>query len=74
MTQPGDTARPNPRWLSVEDAATVLGLHRNTVYGLVRDGSLPHKKFGSAIRIPVSALEVEGVSEPEPLSSSATPQ
>lgn len=42
--------------ISVEEAARLLGIGRNTAYDLVREGRLPHLRFGRTIRIPLAAL------------------
>jgi len=38
-------------FLSIEEAADVLGVHYKTVYRLVRDGELPAAKIGRIYRI-----------------------
>ena len=46
-----------PLLLSVREAAIVLGIGRNLVYQLVREGRLPHVKLGRRVLIPRHALE-----------------
>ncbi len=45
-----------PLMLTVEEAAAVLRIGRNTAYAAVADGSLPAIRFGSRIRIPRAGL------------------
>jgi excisionase family DNA binding protein len=42
--------------LTVPEAANALGLGRNTVYDLIRQGHLPHLRVGRIIRVPQAAL------------------
>jgi len=49
--------------LRVTEAAHLLGISRNTVYELVRQGKLPSIKFGHRILIPRKAL-VDTVEQP----------
>ena len=43
--------------ISVEEAAKVLGIGRNSAYEAARNGQLPVIKIGKLLRIPVVALE-----------------
>ena len=43
-------------WVTPSDAMIFLQLSRSSLYEMVRDGSLPHRRFGRLIRIPKSAL------------------
>lgn len=43
-------------FLSVNEAAEILGLAASTAYSLVDRGKLPAIRVGKAIRIPASAL------------------
>lgn len=45
-----------PLTLSVREAATHLGVSRNTVYDLIRAGDLPHLRIGNRLRIPTQPL------------------
>ncbi len=43
--------------LSVEEAATVLGISRTKMYELVRSTVVPHLRFGRTLRIPRQSFE-----------------
>jgi excisionase family DNA binding protein len=43
--------------ISVEEAAKILGIGRNSAYEAARNGQLPVIKIGKLLRIPVVALE-----------------
>lgn len=43
--------------LSVAEAAALLGVGRNHLYGLINEGQIPHVRFGRLIKIPKDALE-----------------
>jgi len=43
-------------FLTVDEAAEILGLHVRTVYKLVADGEIPSVRFGGSIRIPRDKL------------------
>jgi excisionase family DNA binding protein len=43
--------------LSVPEVATVLGLHPNTVWALIRRGELASVRAGRRVLIPLVALE-----------------
>jgi excisionase family DNA binding protein len=45
-----------PEFLTVEEIRAYLRLGRSTVYELLRQGELPHVRFGRAIRVPKTAL------------------
>lgn len=45
-----------PLFLTVEQAAAVLGIGRNTTYDMVRSGRIESIRLGRQIRIPKSAL------------------
>jgi len=61
-----------PLFLTVPEVAKLLRLSRNSVYGAIRSGALPSRRFGWTLRIPrdvflqvvAEALEAEGL-EPE---------
>jgi excisionase family DNA binding protein len=42
--------------MSVEDAAALLHVGRNTIYGLVAQNKIPHRRLGKAIRFSRVAL------------------
>jgi len=42
--------------LSVKEAAEILGVHENTLRKRIADGSIPSRKLGNRVLIPVSAL------------------
>ena len=45
-------------WLvTVPEAAAILGIGKSKVYDLIANEGLPKVKFGTAVRIPVKALE-----------------
>jgi excisionase family DNA binding protein len=46
-----------PWFLTVPEAAIVLGIGKTKVYELMATEELPKVKFGTAVRIPVKALE-----------------
>jgi excisionase family DNA binding protein len=43
--------------ISVEEAAKILGIGRNSAYEAARNGQLPVIKIGKLLRVPVVALE-----------------
>lgn len=45
-----------PLMLTVEEAARVLRMGRNSAYAAVADGSIPSVRFGRVIRVPRQAL------------------
>ncbi len=45
-----------PLTLRVEDLMPILGIGRNTAYGLVRSGKIRSIRIGRQLRIPKSAL------------------
>jgi len=42
--------------LSVEETAKLLGISRNSCYEAVRQGQIPHIRFGKRILVPRKAL------------------
>lgn len=46
-----------PLFLSVPQAAAVLGVGRNTAYNMVRNGKLRSVRVGRQIRVPKDALK-----------------
>lgn len=49
-----------PEWLSVDEAADVLVVSRNTMYGVLHRGEIKFQRFGHTIRIPKAALRPKG--------------
>lgn len=47
---------PEPLTYTVEEAAAALGCGRDSMHRLVRQGDIPHVRFGRVIRIPRQAL------------------
>lgn len=45
------------RTMSVEEVAAFLGLHRDTIYDLVRENKLPHVRLGGRIFFLEDVLE-----------------
>lgn len=39
------------------EAATLLGIGRSTVYGLIADGKIPTVRIGRSVRVPIEALK-----------------
>lgn len=56
------TAPIRPIVVSMKQAASMLGIGKNTMYAAIADGRIPHVKVGSRILIPVSRHE-EGLAE-----------
>jgi excisionase family DNA binding protein len=45
-------------WLvTIPEAAAILGIGKSKVYDLIANEGLPKVKFGTAVRIPVKALQ-----------------
>lgn len=44
-------------YLKPSDIAGRLSVHRSYVYGLIKDGTLPHIRIGKAVRVPAAAFE-----------------
>jgi excisionase family DNA binding protein len=44
-------------YLKPRDIADHLGLHRTTVYKLIKSGELPHIRIGQAVRVPAAAFQ-----------------
>jgi excisionase family DNA binding protein len=45
------------RTLTIEEAGQVLGLSRNTAYGLAKNGQLPTIRLGRRLLVPKAALD-----------------
>ena len=43
--------------ITVKDVAKYLGVHTDTIYDLVREGSLPHIRFGRKILFSKEAID-----------------
>ena len=43
--------------ITVKDVAKYLGVHTDTIYYLVREGSLPHIRFGRKILFSKEAID-----------------
>lgn len=43
--------------LTVEETAALLNVSRNTIYSLIREGTIPHVRLGRSIRVPRFGLE-----------------
>ena len=52
-----DPTRTERKTVTVEEAARMLGVGRNTAYEAVRTGELPSLRIGRRIVVPVRALE-----------------
>jgi len=52
-----DDSTPRRKPYSVEEAAALLGICRNTAYARVKDGSLPSITLGRRKVIPAPALD-----------------
>lgn len=46
----------HPLFVTVDEAARMLSLGRSTVYRLAKVGELPSHRFGTSVRIPLTAL------------------
>lgn len=45
-----------PQWLTVAEFRNFFNLGRSQAYDLIRQGSVPHRKFGRIVRIPREAI------------------
>lgn len=52
-----ETTTGDERWLTPDDAAERLQLHRNSIYEACRAGALRHARIGRRIRIREAWLE-----------------
>lgn len=52
-----DSLLGTPLLLEVADAAAILGMGREKVYGLIRDGRIRGLRFGRLWKVPRSELE-----------------
>lgn len=50
---------------TVLEAAEILQLRRDTIYGLIKRGELPAVRFGRTVRIPESAFRAAENTAPE---------
>lgn len=62
-----------PPLLTVEEAADILRIGRNTCYELVRQGQIPHIRLGRLIRVPKHALMSWLGEQPDVYQQPATP-
>ncbi len=54
------------QFVRIEEVAEILGVHYNTVWRLVKDGTIPSKRIGKAILIPkkyLSELDIDNEKE-----------
>ena len=57
--------------LTVEQTAALLSVSRNSIYSLIREGTIPHVRLGRSIRVPRFGLErmiaeLAGIAPPAP--------
>jgi excisionase family DNA binding protein len=45
-----------PDYISVAEAAVLLGVHRHTIYNAIRAKELPARRLGGRYLIPIAAL------------------
>ena len=57
MVTDRDRVPPAPSLLTVDEAAAMLRIGRNTCYELIRQNQLPHIRLGRLIRVPRFGLE-----------------
>jgi excisionase family DNA binding protein len=50
---------PLPEWYTVDEAAKVLGVSRDTLDRMRRDGEIKYRSFGRLIRIPWYEVRAE---------------
>lgn len=50
-----------PAFTTIKGAATMLGVHADTIRRLIYADKLPHVKIGRVIRIPIDALTVDAL-------------
>lgn len=48
-----------PRFVRLPAAARVLAISRASIYRLVKDGKIPHVRFGESVRIPKAWLDAQ---------------
>jgi excisionase family DNA binding protein len=46
-----------PLFVTPAEAGKLLGISRSKLYELLRAGTIPSRKFGASIRIPLRSLE-----------------
>jgi excisionase family DNA binding protein len=46
-----------PLFVRPSEAARLLGISRSKLYMLLRAGTVPSRKIGAAVRVPIEALE-----------------
>lgn len=57
MTAISTTHTVEPQTVSVRAAAKIIGIGEFAAYRGVKDGSIPHLRFGRRIRVPLAALD-----------------
>lgn len=57
-SDPRPASDPLPQYLTVDEFGRLMRLGRSKAYDAVRNGEVPHLRFGKIIRIPRSALAV----------------
>ena len=50
---------PNRRWITISEAAELLGIRPKSAYSMVARGVLPAAKVGRLVRIDLRALEAD---------------
>lgn len=56
MSAPNASRTVSPDFISVAEAAVLLGVHRQTVYAAIRSGELPARRLGGRYLIPLASL------------------
>jgi excisionase family DNA binding protein len=56
MSASFSTQSVEPQTVSVRGAAKIIGIGEFAAYRGIKDGSIPHLKFGRKIRVPLAAL------------------
>lgn len=52
-----EVATPNPRTMTVTEAAAILGISRTTAHECVRTGDLPALRLGGRIIVPTQFID-----------------
>lgn len=58
---------PDRKTCSVEEAARMLGIGRNSAYAAIRDGSIPSLRLGRRVVVPLARLNrlIDGEDAPK---------
>lgn len=56
-------AAPASKMLTIEEAATALNVHKNTVWKLIKEGVLPAQRIGSRI-VRIRIEDLDAVTKP----------